>query len=57
MVALGKSLTAKEALGNKGIVEDDMELEAHEFGQTITEQKRLNTKRKFKEVALSVCRL
>ena len=57
MVALGKSLTAKEALGNKGILGDDMELEAHELGQTLTEQKKFNAKRKFKAAALSVYRL
>lgn len=53
-VAPGKRLTAKEALQNKWIVGDDAALEAHDLGQTLTELKKFNAKRKFKAAALSV---
>ena len=36
----GKYLTAKEALQNKGIVGDSVELEAQDLGLTVTELKK-----------------
>ena len=58
MVARGNCLTAKEALKSKWIVGDDAALKADDLGQTLTELKKFNAKRKFKAAAaLSVHRL
>ena len=48
----GKVITRKEWIQG-----DDAKLEDHYLGQTLTELKKLNAKRKFKAAVIMLCRL